>query len=158
MEQFDNILDFIGFTVIAAAVVYLGAGWWWQADSMSEGHTVTGGKARVLSVALIVGGLALGLFGWLTIAGIIVPSAPGTDGPVARAPKSPKPGTLNRGPRRASLRNPKVEAGELGAEPPDNLGPEGQILDSAPTEGAQTVSPPIEAPGLEGESRPQAPR
>jgi hypothetical protein len=158
MEQFDNILDFIGFTVIAAAVVYLGAGWWWQGDPMSEDHTVTGGKARVLSVALILGGLALGLFGWLTIAGIIVPSAPRTDGPVVRAPKAPTPGALNRGPRRAPVRERAVEAGELGTEPPDKIGSDGQTLDSAPAEGAQTVAPPVESPGPEGESRPQAPR
>jgi hypothetical protein len=96
MEQFGNTLDLVGYIIIAAALVFMGAQRWCQKAPISEGDRVTGGKARGLNLAVILGGLALGLTGWLTLARIIRPSGPGIDGSVVAAPKARKLGVLGR--------------------------------------------------------------
>jgi hypothetical protein len=179
MEQFGNTLDWIGYTIIAAALVFMGSQRWCQKAPISEGDQVTGGKARGLNLAVILGGLALGLIGWLTLAGIIRPSGPGIDGSVVAAPKDRKPGVLDR--RRALLRTRAVKAEDsdvdrgdkfgLEVDPREKMGAEGLATDSREQIGSEEravdpvrpvetppVPPPGPAPGLEGASRPEAPR
>jgi hypothetical protein len=73
MRQISSIAVLMGLTMFAAALVFLGVQWWSKGVPVSKGQTVTGSKAKVLSVAVILLGLALGLIGWLTLPGIIMP-------------------------------------------------------------------------------------
>jgi hypothetical protein len=175
MEQFGNTLDLIGYTIIAAALVFMGAQRWCQKAPISEGDQVTGGKARGLNLAVILGGLALGLIGWLTLAGIIVPSGPGIDGSVVSAPKARKPGV--RDPRRALPRSRAIEVEDLDVDRGDKSGPEVDPREKIGAEGLATDprekmgsdeqaldparpagTPPVLAPELQGVSSPGAPR
>ena len=54
-----------GLTMLAAGFVFMGVQWWRQGVPISEDRKLTGGVAKASGVAVILLGLALGLFGWL---------------------------------------------------------------------------------------------
>lgn len=54
-----------GLSLLGLGLVFLGVQWWRQGVPVGEGKTLTGGAARASGAAVIVLGLALGLFGWI---------------------------------------------------------------------------------------------
>jgi hypothetical protein len=61
----------VGLTMLAAGFVFMGVQWWRQGVPVSDGRKLTGGAAKALGVSVILLGLALGLFGWIWLPGLM---------------------------------------------------------------------------------------
>ncbi len=54
-----------GASLLSAGIMLLGVQWWRQGVPLGEGRTLTGGAARASGAAVILLGLAIGVFGWV---------------------------------------------------------------------------------------------
>ncbi len=71
VTQMAQIVIIAGLSMLAAGFVFMGIQWWRQGVPLGEGRNLTGGAAKAASVAVIFAGLALALFGWVWLPGLM---------------------------------------------------------------------------------------
>jgi hypothetical protein len=66
-----QIVIIAGLSMLAAGFVFMGVQWWRQGVPLGEGRNLTGGAAKASSVAVILVGVALAIFGWVWLPGLM---------------------------------------------------------------------------------------
>jgi hypothetical protein len=66
-----QIVIIAGLSMLATGFVFMGVQWWRQGVPLGEGRNLTGGAAKASSVAVILVGVALAIFGWVWLPGLM---------------------------------------------------------------------------------------